>query len=68
MRMVLGTLLAVVGLVWVGVGAFDWDWVIKSANNRLFLSLLGRTGTRIFYLAGGAALAVVGILYALQII
>jgi len=28
---------------------FDWDWFINSRRARLFVSIFGRTGARIFY-------------------
>jgi hypothetical protein len=64
MRPILGTFLALVGIVWIAAGAFDWDWVIGAVNNRMFLTALGRTGTRILYVLGGIAFAVFGFLYA----
>jgi Immunity protein 17 len=68
MRPFLGTFLALVGFAWIGAGVFDWDWVIGAINNRLFVSVLGRTGTRLFFAFGGVALVVFGILYAADLI
>ena len=68
MRALLGSFLALVGLAWIGAGVFDWDWVIGAVNNRFFVSALGRTGTRILYVAAGVAFAVFGMLYASELL
>jgi immunity protein 17 of polymorphic toxin system len=41
-------------------GMFDWEWFINNRKPQFFVSLLGRTGTRIFYVLLGSATAVVG--------
>ena len=37
-------------------GVFDWDWFMDHRKAQFFVGLLGRTGTRIFYIPVGAAL------------
>ena len=37
---------------------FDWDWFMNNRRARLFVSIFGRTGARIFY--GGLGLFLMG--------
>jgi len=48
--------------------AFDWDWFINHRKARFFVTLFGRTGTRIFYGILGSALVVLGALLATGIL
>lgn len=57
-----GIVFVLVGLFTVGGGVFAWDWFINSRKARFLVSLIGRTGARIFYALLGAALVVLGVL------
>ena len=47
---------------------FDWEWFMTNRRARLFVSLFGRTGARIFYGLLGIALIVVAVLMMLGVI
>jgi len=58
-----------IGLLFVGVGGFalagavcDWDWFMNARKARFMVSLLTRTGARVFYGLLGAGLLVLGLL------
>jgi len=48
------------GFVVLG-GAMDWDWFMNHRRARLFVSLFGRQGTRVFYVILGAVLFLAGV-------
>lgn len=63
------------GLVIVGAGLFsivaaalDWDLFMEHRKARIFVSLFGRLGARIFYVLFGLGFVVLGILFMLGII
>jgi Immunity protein 17 len=56
-----------VGLFFMAAGGFsivgavqDWEWFLQSRKARLFVTLMGRKGARIFYGILGLALVVLG--------
>ncbi len=57
---VLGLLLLLSGLFSVAGGAFGWTWFLHSRRARFIVSLIGRTGSRIFYVILGLLLTVLG--------
>jgi len=64
-----------IGWLFVFAGCFslagavcDWDWFMNNRKTRAFVSMLGRTGARIFYAALGIGLAVLGLLVAFGVI
>ncbi len=63
------------GLVFVAAGAFalcgagfDWDWFMNARKARVFVSMLGRNGARVFYGLLGAALVIAGLLVVVGVI
>ena len=60
--LVLGGLFAIAGAV------FNWDWFIGSRKARALVSLLGRSGARIFYCILGLAISILGLLVTFGII
>ncbi len=63
------------GLLIVGAGLFsiagavcDWDFFINSRKARLFVSMFGRTGARIFYGVLGFAILILGTLITLGVL
>jgi hypothetical protein len=58
-----------IGWLFVGFGAFaicaaafDWGFFMNHATAQMFVRMLGRKGTRIFYGLLGSAFVVVGVL------
>jgi hypothetical protein len=43
---------------------FDWDWFMLAPKARFWIRILGRTGTRWFYVLLGSAFVVAGLLVA----
>jgi len=64
----LALLLVLAGLFAIAGGVLDWDWFMNNRKARLFVSLLGRNGARVFYCLLGLAIAVVGLLVTFGII
>ncbi len=62
-----GLILVAAGLFSICGAAFDWDFFINSRKARLFVSILGRTGARVFYAILGLVIAVLGTLITLGI-
>ena len=56
-----GLILVAAGVFSICGAVFDWEWFINSRKAQLWVTLLGRTGARIFYAVLGAILCVVGI-------
>ena len=63
-----GLLLVLAGFFAIAGGLFDWEWFMSNRKARLFVKLLGRGGTRVFYCVLGSALAVLGVLIAFGIV
>jgi len=62
--MSVSVLIFVLGGVFSIVAAvLDWDWFMNNYRARLFVSLFGRTGARIFYVILGIGLIVFGLYY-----
>ena len=61
MRIMLGVIFLVWGLVQIAAGIFSWEWVLRYRKLR-FLSLFGRTGGRVAVGILGAVFSVLGIL------
>ena len=60
--------------VLLGCGAFaisgavlDWEWFMNHRKAQLFVSMFGRSGTRVFYGVLGTALVVLGVLMAMGV-
>ena len=65
---IIGILLALAGLYTL-VGAIgNWDWFMENRKARRWVKLIGRNGTRVFYIVLGALLIVLGMFFALGII
>ncbi len=41
------------GLFSIVASIFNWDWFFENRKARLFVSLFGRTGARVFYIILG---------------
>ena len=63
-----GLILVAAGLFSICGAAFDWDFFINSRKARFFVSILGRTGARIFYAILGLVIVVLGALITLGIL
>ncbi|MBN2137444.1 MAG: immunity 17 family protein [Sedimentisphaerales bacterium] len=61
-------ILVLAGLFAVVAAAFDWEWFLNSRKARPLVSLLSRTGARIFYCVIGLGVAVLGLLIAFGVI
>ncbi|NBX37155.1 MAG: hypothetical protein EBR10_08040 [Planctomycetes bacterium] len=62
-------------LIFIAGGVFsiygavtDWDWFINHHKARFYVSILGRSGARVFYGVLGIVLIVLGALMALGIL
>lgn len=64
----IGLLIAAGGLFSICGALFDWDFFINSRKARIFVSLFGRGGARIFYGGLGLFLVVLGLLIAMGIV
>lgn len=62
-----GLILVAIGMFAVCGAVFDWDWFMSHRKARFFVTILTRTGARIFYALLGSGLIVVGILFAMGI-
>lgn len=56
----LGWFIALCGVFSICGAAFDADWFMNHRKARLFVSLFGRVGARIFYGLLGSGLVVLG--------
>lgn len=63
-----GLFLMAAGIFSIAGAALDWDWFITSRKARLFVSLFGRDGARIFYGLLGTVVTVIGLLITLGVI
>ncbi|HPD46278.1 MAG TPA: immunity 17 family protein [Anaerohalosphaeraceae bacterium] len=64
MTQLLGWLFVLSGGFAICGAVCDWEWFM----NRIFVTLLSRTGARIFYILLGAGLIILGVLAAFGII
>ena len=64
----LGLILVAAGLISICGAAFDWDFFINSRKAQFFVSILGRTGARVFYAILGLVIIVLGVLTTLGIL
>jgi hypothetical protein len=64
----MGWLVAAVGAVLVWTAAFDLPWFMNHRKAKFVASVLGVTGTRVFYGVVGAVALVMGILMAAGVI
>lgn len=55
-----GWIFIVAGLFASLCAAFDFEWFMNHRKARFFVKILGRTGARIFYIALGAGILVLG--------
>ena len=63
-----GLIIVAAGVFSICGAIFDWDWFINSRKARFFVSILGRTGARIFYGVLGVGIVVLGGLLAAGVI
>ncbi|MFM7075258.1 MAG: immunity 17 family protein [Planctomycetaceae bacterium] len=63
-----GLILMAAGIFSIAGAALDWDLFINSRKARLFVSLFGRDGARIFYGLLGTVITVIGLLITLGVI
>jgi small neutral amino acid transporter SnatA (MarC family) len=56
-----GSVAVGLGLFFLLVALFNWEWYFSVRSARLVGRLLGRTGARIFYMLLGAGLVTLGI-------
>jgi small neutral amino acid transporter SnatA (MarC family) len=57
-----GAVPLLIGLLLLAGGALGWSWLLRSRRARTLVSLIGRTGARIFYVIIGLLLSILGIL------
>jgi hypothetical protein len=57
----LGLFLVVTGVFSVAGAVFDWSWFMSARRAQLIVTVLTRTGARVFYALAGGALAGVGV-------
>lgn len=62
MNPIVGVILLLAGLFAAFCAVANWDWFFELRKAQFFVSVLGRTGARIFYAVLGAALVVLGLL------
>ena len=63
-----GSILVLAGLFSMAAAVFNGDWFMNSRRVRFFVSIIGRTGTRILYGVTGVILTMLGILGLLGVI
>ena len=54
------------GAFTITAAALDWDFFMNHSKARLWVSLFGRNGARVFYLVLGLALAALGVVILLS--
>ncbi len=64
----IGLLLVFAGLFSVAGGVCNWEWFMTHRKARFMTAILTRTGARIFYIALGAFITVMGIVVTLGIV
>ena len=55
-------LILLAGLLAMLAGILNWDWFIAQRRSAFLVTLLGRTGARLFFILLGVALTSVGLL------
>jgi Immunity protein 17 len=63
---VLAIVLILSGIFGLASSYFNWDWYYNNHRARLFVTIFGRTGARIFYAILGVGMIVFGIITVLQ--
>jgi hypothetical protein len=63
-----GLLIVAGGLFSICGAAFDWDFFLNSRKARLFVSMFGRNGARIFYGILGLVIVILGTLITMGIL
>ena len=63
-----GLLFVFCGLFAIAGSVYQWEWFFNHPKARVIAMVLGRTGTRIFYVVLGGGLAVFGVLMCLGIL
>lgn len=56
------------GLFSIVCAAFDWDWFMGSRRAAFFVKIMTRNGARVFYIALGAAISILGALLLFRVI
>jgi membrane associated rhomboid family serine protease len=64
----IGLLFVFCGLFAVAGSVCEWDWFLNHRKARMVAALIGRTGTRVFYVVLGGGLAIFGVLMCLGIL
>jgi hypothetical protein len=54
-------LLIVIGLYAMAGAGLDWEWFMGDPKAQIFVRLLGRTGTRVFYILLGVGVVIIGL-------
>ena len=57
-----GLLVIAIGIFSICGAAFDWDFFLNNYKARFFVTILGRTGARMFYGIFGLVIVIVGAL------
>lgn len=61
-------LFVAVGIFSICGGVFNWEWFMNNRKAQLWVSLIGRGPTRIFYIILGLVLSTLGVLMGLGIV
>jgi hypothetical protein len=56
------------GIFGICGGLFQWEFFMNHRKAKFMIGLIGRTGSRVFYVVLGAGLTVAGVLIALGIV
>ena len=56
--MILTFIACIGGLLCILASVYDWDWFFENYRARLFVTLFGREGARVFYLILGIILII----------
>ena len=56
-----GLIVVLAGVLSIAGGAMDWDWFMNHRKARAICWLCGRGGARIFYVAIGLAMVLLGV-------
>jgi hypothetical protein len=58
----MGWILMAAGLFSISGAVMDWDWFMENRKAKLWTTLFGRNGARIFYGILGVAIVIAGVL------